>query len=163
MNKFAFARRCFFAGSVGLYFNKAASDFTQLDTQKWDANWDGLEKGGSKCYRTIVLIRHGQYVPKDSDEDRILTALGRQQAVETGKRLQTLLADNFLPPIDTVYYSTMTRATETHDLIVQQLSSNHRAPSVPCDLIREGAVFRPEPPHSSWKPSDESFEADGQR
>ena len=40
--------------------------------------------------RTYILVRHGQYEMKDTDEERILTALGRDQANSAGERLQAL-------------------------------------------------------------------------
>ena len=40
--------------------------------------------------RTYILVRHGQYEMKDTDEERILTPLGREQANSTGERLAIL-------------------------------------------------------------------------
>ena len=40
--------------------------------------------------RTYILVRHGQYEMKDTDEERILTELGRDQANSTGERLNIL-------------------------------------------------------------------------
>jgi hypothetical protein len=47
----------------------------------------------------ILLIRHGQYVTADTDQGRVLTPLGRQQASLTGQRLEALLASKKLPPV----------------------------------------------------------------
>ena len=40
--------------------------------------------------RTYILVRHGQYEMKETDEERILTALGREQANLAGERLSSL-------------------------------------------------------------------------
>ena len=40
--------------------------------------------------RTYILVRHGQYEMKDTDEERILTPLGREQANSTGERMAIL-------------------------------------------------------------------------
>lgn len=123
---------------------------------KWDYNWDKMapeRKAGnendevtkSKASRTLILIRHGQYVwdPHDPDK-RILTELGRKQAALTGQRLKELGHDYSM-----LHYSTMPRATETSDIIRQSLVG---VPSRSCDLMREGAPIRPEPMHKTWKP-----------
>jgi serine/threonine-protein phosphatase PGAM5 len=67
-----------------------------------------------------------------------------------------------------VVYSTMTRATETHDIILKQLQGSHPSIVIPksgsksCDLIREGAVCRPEP--DTWKgPTAQDYEEDNKR
>lgn len=70
------------------------------DGSKWDSNWDKMapkpkesSEGGesevpstSKASRHLILIRHGQYEHwhKDS-EKKVLTELGRKQAIATGK------------------------------------------------------------------------------
>lgn len=125
--------------------------------QKWDYNWDrmapppikeGEETGKvekSKASRTLILIRHGQYVwdPLDPDK-RILTELGRQQAALTGQRLKEL--GHFYT---TLHYSTMPRATETAQIIMKTLVD---VPTRTCDLMREGAPIRPEPASRTWRP-----------
>ena len=58
--------------------------------------------------------------------------------------MHELLASGILPPINTLYYSTMTRATETGELILSQLPAT--TPRQSCPLIQEGAVARPNPP-----------------
>lgn len=121
--------------------------------QKWDYNWDlmapmkdgeGKEVAKSKAKRTLILIRHGQYVwdPLDPDK-RILTELGRKQAAITGQRLEELGH-----PYATLHYSTMPRATETAQIIMKILPD---VPNRSCDLMREGPI-RPEPQSSTWKP-----------
>ena len=126
------------------------------EEQKWSKTWDGKKEGKKGVIHQIVLIRHGQYEEKeDKDENRKLTALGRKQAEMTGKRVNELLAAGVLSPVKCVYYSTMKRATETSDIILQQLSSSPPGSTVPfktepCSMIREGAVCRPDPPAESW-------------
>lgn len=122
--------------------------------QKWDYDWDhmapkkdseGKEGAKSKATRTLILIRHGQYVwdPHYPDK-RILTELGRRQAAVTGKRLKELGYS-----YATLHYSTMPRATETAQIIMQALPD---VPNRSCDLMREGAPIKPEPKSSTWKP-----------
>ena len=60
----------------------------------WEADWDGRHpaEGGECSGRTrhIFLIRHGQYDLNDRANG--LTALGREQATLTGKRLAAIAA-----------------------------------------------------------------------
>ena len=125
--------------------------------QKWDFNWDHMapekkaddgenaEVAKSKASRTLILIRHGQYIRDPHDpEKRILTELGKKQAALTGQRLKELGIEYSI-----LHYSTMPRATETADIIRQSLPG---VPSKSCDLMREGAPIRPEPMHKKWKP-----------
>lgn len=51
-----------------------------------DKNYEiELEKSKPKATRNLFLIRHGQYNLKgNGDEERTLTALGREQAEYTG-------------------------------------------------------------------------------
>lgn len=142
----------------------------------WNENWDGLNfcnaslKKGSgdkvpNIKRTFILVRHGQYVFASEDKKRVLTELGRKQAQATGARLSVLLEKGTLPPLESIFCSTMQRATETNTIISSELSlnSSFRIPSSqPCDLIREGAVCPPEP--NTWhSPSEKDFEEDGAR
>jgi broad specificity phosphatase PhoE len=82
-------------------------------------------------------VRHGQYEYADTDEGCILTELGRQQAAATGRRLAELTENG--AKINRVVVSTMTRAMETADLMLEHLPS--APPQEYCDLIREGAVY----------------------
>ena len=52
-----------------------------------------------------------QYESGKRDQERVLTAKGREQAEATGERLKVLLAAGTLYPIDKVYYSTMARVS----------------------------------------------------
>ena len=127
---------------------------------KWDYNWDKMEAKGkdkgtegvmasegqkSTATRTLILIRHGQYVwdPNDPNK-RILTELGRKQAAVTGQRLKDLGYS-----YSAIHYSTMPRATETCQVIQQSVVG---VPTHSCDLMREGAPIRPEPMHKKWRP-----------
>lgn len=143
-----------------------SKDFPTFNLKQWDYNWDKrkslnadknsrtLEK--SKACRHIILIRHGQYHYFDDDAECHLTSLGRDQLDLTGRRLRQL---NF--PYSRIVYSTMTRAIESTDEIIKHLPG---VPTVPCDLIREGAPFPPEPPVQNWPPEGQkAYEEDGPR
>ena len=166
----------------------------------WNQDWDLRNDNyltseipkKEQPYHQIVLIRHGQYVesPKavstlvnsdtSFDSQQVLTELGRQQAIATGKRLKELLEYDVLFPIDTVYYSTMARATETCKLILSAMSKSD--PSLdsdvlssgvpgllqphqvkPCSMITEGAVYHPSPPFFKWPADDREFYTDQPR
>ncbi|XP_076587876.1 serine/threonine-protein phosphatase PGAM5, mitochondrial isoform X2 [Chaetodon auriga] len=145
----------------------------------WDSNWDkrdpsalsnGKKKeavtedpsseqdnGKPKATRNILLIRHSQYnLSGNSDKERILTPLGREQAELTGKRLAALGLK-----YDVLIHSSMARATETAHIISKHLPG----PGVEllsCDLLREGAPIEPVPPVTHWKP-DAVYHEDGAR
>lgn len=161
---------------LGVYHarNQASVSLCQA---RWVEDWDGrgeINSHGKRGQRrTFILVRHGQYVSNSKvDEERILTDLGKKQASETATRLSTLLASKQLPPLRRIVYSTMTRATETHDIILSGLLDNANDSVKPgivlpekseaCDLIREGAVCRPVP--DTWMhPTDEEYIEDGLR
>ena len=89
----------------------------------------------------MFLIRHGQYNSKgNTDTERTLTELGREQAFEAAQRLRQLNL-----PYSLIVQSTMTRATETAQIISKQFP---HLPVASCDLLREGVPFAPEPPTS---------------
>ncbi|XP_073321721.1 serine/threonine-protein phosphatase PGAM5, mitochondrial isoform X2 [Pagrus major] len=145
----------------------------------WDFNWDkrdpsalsnGKKKetatedpsseqdnGKPKATRNILLIRHSQYnLSGNSDKERILTPLGREQAELTGQRLAALGLK-----YDILIHSSMARATETANIISKHLPG----PGVDllsCDLLREGAPIEPVPPVTHWKP-DAVYHEDGAR
>ncbi|VDD74347.1 unnamed protein product [Mesocestoides corti] len=131
----------------------------------WNSNWDnrgnhvsgnGDSSVKSKANRHIILVRHGQYHYCEDDSDCHLTELGRQQTDLTGQRLKQL---NF--PYTRIFYSTMTRAVESTNEIIKYLPG---VPATPCDFIREGAPFPPEPSVANWPPDgDEAFKKDGPR
>jgi serine/threonine-protein phosphatase PGAM5 len=150
----------------------------------WDSNWDfraptslvkplkdgaspekenehnqQLEKNTGKALRHIILIRHGQYNLKGlQDKDRYLTDLGRQQAKMTGDRLRDLQI-----PFDNVYFSTMTRAQETGNIILKQLGSKEGVTVSSDSMLEEGAVCEPDPPIDYWNPEPHEFFIDGSR
>jgi serine/threonine-protein phosphatase PGAM5 len=79
-----------------------------------------LNKQTSKATRHLFLIRHGQYeIKAPIAEQMILTALGREQAELTGKRLSEL-RNKF--KFNKLHHSTMIRAIETAQLIHKQLN-----------------------------------------
>jgi len=145
----------------------------QLNNQKfpkWDPNWDhrepimtdqnnNLENNSKKvptASRHLILIRHGQYnLAGNSDSERYLTDLGREQAKNTGIRLAELSL-----PYSLMIHSNMTRAIETANLITESLP---RVPVLPADsILREGAPIAPEPKVGSWKP-EYYYQQDGAR
>lgn len=156
---------------------------------KWDCNWDKLDPGclkkpsdliqmggfgsvdgklpseeqkqkqvnkaKSMATRNLIFIRHGQYnLSGECDQQRILTDLGRQQAALTGLRLRELSL-----PYSRIVRSTMSRATETAQIISKELPE---VPMESCDMLREGAPFPPEPPLHRWNKDVQSF-TDGAR
>ncbi|XP_073321723.1 serine/threonine-protein phosphatase PGAM5, mitochondrial isoform X4 [Pagrus major] len=143
----------------------------------WDFNWDkrdpsalsnGKKKetatedpsseqdnGKPKATRNILLIRHSQYnLSGNSDKERILTPLGREQAELTGQRLAALGLK-----YDILIHSSMARATETANIISKHLPG---VDLLSCDLLREGAPIEPVPPVTHWKP-DAVYHEDGAR
>ena len=100
------------------------------------------------------MVRHGQYnLDGTQDTERYLTELGRKQAEVTGQRLG-LLYSQYLQKTDEngnevkdrtikLVKSTMTRATETANIILKQIPEIEEAS---CDLLREGAPCIPDPP-----------------
>lgn len=146
----------------------------------WDFNWDkrdpssltnGKKKesstedpsseqdnGKPKAMRNILLIRHSQYnLSGLSDKERILTPLGREQAELTGSRLAALGLK-----YDVLIHSSMSRATETANIISKHLEGVG-VDLVSCDLLREGAPIEPVPPVTHWKPDAVQYHEDGAR
>lgn len=131
---------------------------------EWDSNWDHrqntsivkpvapnsppekineynkiLEENRSKATRHLILIRHGQYnLDGATDIERTLTELGRSQAKLTGERLRDLKI-----PIDEVVISTMTRAQETAQLILEEIPEKEIIKISNDSLIAEGAPIEP--------------------
>ncbi|XP_020783955.1 serine/threonine-protein phosphatase PGAM5, mitochondrial isoform X2 [Boleophthalmus pectinirostris] len=143
----------------------------------WDSNWDKRdpsslingrkkesltedpsseqENSKPKATRNILLIRHSQYnLSGTTDKERFLTPLGREQAELTGQRLAALGLK-----YDLLIHSSMTRATETANIISKHLPG---VDLVSCDLLREGAPIEPVPPVTHWKP-DAVYHEDGAR
>lgn len=148
-------------------------------TTKWDDNWDRrapstmvkpsklsedkdekdleneLKKVTPTATRHLFLIRHGQYIDADDDIAQILSKLGQEQAEITGNRLKAL---DF--PYTVMVNSTMTRATETADIIAKYLP---KVPRKSTDMLREGAPIPPEPPIGHWRPEKNQFYSEGAR
>ena len=80
--------------------------------------------------RMLLLVRHGQYrstaVP-GSEPDGPLTDIGREQARLTAERLRGY-------PVQTIYHSTLQRATETAHILAAALPNATLKPS---PLLRE--------------------------
>ncbi|XP_077317190.1 serine/threonine-protein phosphatase PGAM5, mitochondrial-like [Lithobates pipiens] len=146
-------------------------------TRSWDPNWDRrepfslinlndlkgndvdlqnqLKKYNAKARRHIFLVRHGQYnVNGETDSEKVLTPLGREQANLTGQRLA-----NLGYTYNEMNYSTLQRAQETSEIIGQHLVG---VKCIGSDLLREGDPIKPEPPSKHWKP-DVVYFADGPR
>lgn len=78
--------------------------------------------------KTIILVRHGQYVSATESESEKLTTLGRKQAAYAAKRLKEY-------KIDRIVHSSMPRAVETATLIKSNLK--YRKSMDSCDFLRE--------------------------
>ncbi|XP_068216845.1 serine/threonine-protein phosphatase PGAM5, mitochondrial-like isoform X1 [Palaemon carinicauda] len=129
----------------------------EINNNEINDNNEHIEKHKSTATRHLIFIRHGQYnLDGASDNERYLTQLGREQAALTGERLKAL---GF--PYTKLVYSTMTRATETANIILEKLDEAKVIDH--CDLLREGAPVPPEPPIGSWKPEMHKFFTDGAR
>ncbi|XP_068099507.1 serine/threonine-protein phosphatase PGAM5, mitochondrial-like isoform X2 [Hyperolius riggenbachi] len=103
-----------------------------------------LKKHKATSRRHIFLVRHGQYnVDGNTDSEKVLTKLGREQAQLTGKRLADLGYH-----YDHITYSTLTRAKETSEIIGQCLQGVARTGS---DLLQEGHPIQPDP-CQHWRP-----------
>jgi len=123
---------------------------------KWDFNWDHRHPQDDwpdakkdlhtpKKTRLLYLIRHGQFMDGAKDKDRVLSEKGREQA----KRCGEYLKERGIKPTQFVH-STMTRATETAQLINEVLKVECEVES--SDLIREGCPVAPEPPLANYPP-----------
>ncbi|XP_068109305.1 serine/threonine-protein phosphatase PGAM5, mitochondrial-like [Hyperolius riggenbachi] len=111
-----------------------------------------LTKHKPKAKRHIFLVRHGQYqINAETDSEKVLTELGREQASLTGQRLAALGYK-----YDHIIYSTLTRAKETSEIIGRHLDGVQRTGS---DLLQEGYPICPDPPESRWIPDLFYFEA----
>ena len=163
------------AAVAGLYIgttNKAFASSKSALTESlrsrstpWDFSWDYRQNDQAvnnnsslkpTASRHILLVRHGQYHYAEDDADCNLTNLGREQLDLTGRRLKQL---NF--PYTHIFYSTMTRAIESTNEIIKHLPG---VPATPCDLLREGAPFPPEPPVRNWpEEGEKAFQEDGPR
>ncbi|KAL7058458.1 hypothetical protein AAHC03_016801 [Spirometra sp. Aus1] len=154
-----------------LAYSAPATDVSKHRVTPWNFNWDGRDVVSStdstssgdsshspqrpKCSRHIIFVRHGQYHYAADDSDCHLTKLGREQTDYTGQRLKQLGL-----PYSRIIYSTMTRAVESTEEIIKHLPN---VPAVPCDLLREGAPFPPQPPVPNWPQSEDDFTKDGPR
>lgn len=155
------------SGTALVLFTNYKKKLTCVDKPitPWDYNWDrrapatdaadsidGEKPKKATASRHLLLIRHGQYdLSQKQDELRVLTELGHQQAIITGKRLnelQTATKKRF----NIIIHSTMKRAIQTSNDIIKELDVLPQIRS--CDLLREGSPCRPEPPSASWKPEN---------
>jgi len=117
-----------------------------------------LDKVRPKSVRHIILVRHGEYLDiGDSDETHKLTDRGRIQAKYTGERLRDL-GINW----HKIYVSTMTRAKETAELVLNEIKHDPKKVKF-CNMLREGAPIPPQPPVGHWRPEECQFFRDGSR
>jgi len=134
---------------------------------------EAMKNAKSKAVRTIIMVRHGQYnLDGRDDTERYLTELGREQAAATGERLALLHKQlacssetkdengNIVKPCLRLVKSTMTRATQTADIVHSHFPE---LPIESCDLLREGAPCKPDPPSDTWVPDESSFYQEGAR
>ena len=135
-------------------FKDHSNTGTIMASPKWDYNWDRMEphssvkpiegkddkkeKAKPTATRHLILVRHGQFtVNGEPDSMHTLTALGKEQANYAGLRLKELAL-----PHNNITHSTMTRATETAQIIIKHLPN---VSVTSCDLLREGYPIRHEP------------------
>lgn len=160
------------AGSALVWYINKDEVKTVFNATKWDYNWDqrsdvnknvtskivkrsaelidnkDIQDKKTTARRHIILIRHGQYNMNGSkDSERYLTKLGRIQAKITGERLKLLEL-----PFDDVVISTMTRAQETGNIILDVLPRNQKMTIAHEPLIEEGAPIAPEPKMGGFRP-----------
>uniref|UniRef100_A0A8C5M7R1 Serine/threonine-protein phosphatase PGAM5, mitochondrial n=1 Tax=Leptobrachium leishanense TaxID=445787 RepID=A0A8C5M7R1_9ANUR len=165
------AAALFASVAVGKRDNDPVLPWTPIPTGSWNSNWDCrepaslidpskqkdlneweslLQKHTAKADRHIFLIRHGQYNKADHDHDRTLTEKGREQAKLTGKRLKSLDLQ-----FKSIVYSSLTRTTETAEIISRRLPDVGNTPS---SLLHEGHPIRPVP-ECEWQPEHYYFQA----
>lgn len=148
----------------------AEEEVPKLCIKPWDWNWDGrhylnndsdgsnvsaVASQKSKPIRHLLFIRHGQYHYAEDDADCRLTELGREQLSLTGMRLKQLGL-----PYKVLRYSTMTRAVESTEVMLEHLPD---VPVEPCQLLCEGAPYILEPALPYYQPSKKELIEDGQR
>ncbi|KAI3389387.1 hypothetical protein SNEBB_001017 [Seison nebaliae] len=104
------------------------------NTIKFEPHWGNYRSNKGK--HTIYLIRHGQYHYRENDEKRKLTKKGRAQAKRTG----IFLRDSNIV-FHRAIYSTMTRATETFNLIRQELNGEQLKKYEKEKMIEEGYPY----------------------
>jgi len=128
--------------------NISARDYQKNETfidHKYDLDWDKLPNHNGE--RVIYLVRHGRYhIEREDLDDQKLTEMGRNQLTQTGKYLAGIYKEhhNNEPP-EIIISSTMIRAIESRDLIMNEFSEdffNEKSVKM-TDLLREGAVYKP--------------------
>ena len=90
------------AGAAAYFLQHWAGSFSdsqgKYSGNTWDWDWDNRNSGHGKGTRTLIFVRHGQYVHAKTDLGKILTPLGREQAKLTGRRLNELYGSNSTVP-----------------------------------------------------------------
>lgn len=158
--------------AVGTYYLDKRLDplIRNILTTQWDYEWDSAwrpkyeqESRGRRVVslmtgpadtprstKQIILIRHGQYEnpwAKDDDQQG-LTKLGREQAELAGQYLSQVLKGK---KIRGVFHSDMKRAQETAAIIGTHLKG---VDLVEDPVLAEGVPAVPEPPSSTFHPTD---------
>lgn len=124
----------------------------------WDYNWDKKHSYETAADvksipdRTLILIRHGQYYVNTGK----LTALGRDQAILTAKRLKEMNMTNVI----SMTHSTMERASETAQIIHSQLPDVMLGTD---ELLVEGGPIPPNPTIAYWSLPERDYYVDGPR
>ncbi|RMC05887.1 hypothetical protein DUI87_17431 [Hirundo rustica rustica] len=115
----------------------------------WDSNWDRRLGDLASADRFILMLSASETAkPRACDKCR-------EQAELTGRRLASLGLK-----FDQIIHSSMTRATETTEIISKHLPGVKK---ISTDLLREGAPIEPDPPVSHWKPEAVQYYEDGAR
>ena len=123
---------------------------------RWNYNWDHKQWADRKDAdgvptRTILLIRHGQYVTSTGQ----LSERGRHQANLTGSRLRQLNTR-----YDRISHSDLERAAQTAQLIHAYF------PELPINrdpMLAEGGPLPPEPTVNYWSLPDRNYFVEGPR
>lgn len=133
----------------------------------WVEDWDNPGSRGVKPHtqrtdssgknryykRQLILIRHGQYENEHSRDETIrrLTPMGIQQSKLTGVYLRSLLKESNVivgRQPKNIFVSDLTRAQETANLIVKELSAGFNLKVTTDGLLREKFPCDPQPPFS---------------
>ena len=121
----------------------------------WDSQWDGLGAVAAPkgVKRQLLLVRHGQYeneAGSEHDHDKVLTALGVEQAKLTGEYLRRTLANSeselFVDSgLHRVTSSNMTRAMQTAEHLLDNLDPALKQRWVLDAALRERFPCNPQP------------------
>eukprot|EP01084_Bolivina_argentea_P204233 348755_1 len=117
--------KTFKATAETIFYSQKHPYKTTNNCPEWDYNWDNREKSSNNSTVTFTLIRHGQYVHDKNPDNKILTDLGQKQAQITGIKLKSLCVQ-----YDEIICSTIIRAVQTADIIINELYDAPKAKSI---------------------------------